>query len=130
MYSAGQLLDEHELEVYQLDDASLLINYAVSDGEKDVASFCGDRFDDIDWDCSHPTSCVEYVDNETQGECALCGSWCDWHWEERVVDEGHDEEGKYTCRTINERVPHEWYRPRYVGGVIGKYLEELQAQNG
>ena len=61
-----------------------------------------------------------------QGECAICGATCDWHYEKEVVNEGHDEDGNYTCQVEKERVPHEWYFPKKIGGIVGKYLKELQ----
>lgn len=67
--------------------------------------------DDVQIDCNHDI--VEYDDDETVGECVLCGATCDWHKEDN--GEGHQ-----------ERVPHEWYHPKKIGGIVGKYLKELQ----
>ena len=33
--------------------------------------------DDVQIDCEHDI--VEYEDDETQGECPICGAVCDWH---------------------------------------------------
>lgn len=91
-----------------------LVDFDVSDGEDNVAWVWGDRLDDVDWECSHPE--VEYVDDETQGECVLCGSWCDFRYEE-------DDQGNKVPE------PHEWYPRRSPGGLIGEYLKELEAEN-
>lgn len=67
--------------------------------------------DDVQIDCDHDY--VEYGDDETVGECVLCGATCDWHYE--VDDEGH----KYS-------VPHDWHTPEKIGGIVGRYLQELE----
>lgn len=67
--------------------------------------------DDVQIDCEHDI--VEYEDDETQGECVLCGATCDWHYE-------------YDGEWHKERVPHEWSNDEKIGGIVGKYLEELQ----
>lgn len=76
---------------------------------------------DVQIDCNHDIA--EYDDDETQGECVLCGATCDWHYEE---DDGNVEDycwkGKTPC--IDE-----WYSPKKIGGIIGKYLKELQERN-
>lgn len=66
---------------------------------------------DVQIDCDHDF--VEYDDDETQGECPICGATCDWHYEE-------DDEGNKI------RVPHEWYHPKKIGGIVGKELKRLQ----
>ena len=66
---------------------------------------------DVQIDCEHDI--VEYDDDETVGECLICGATCDWHYEE-------DDEGNKV------RVPHEWYPPKKIGGIVGRYLKELQ----
>lgn len=68
---------------------------------------------DVQIDCDH--SIAEYEDDETQGECVLCGALCDWHYAED--DEGH-----------KVRVPHEWYSAKKIGGIVGKYLKKLQEE--
>lgn len=93
-----------------------LVDFTIEDGEDNVASVWGNKPDDVDFECSHPYQCIEFgADQEEQGECLLCGSWCDWHG---VPDEdGH---------AYPE--PHEWYLRRDVGGLIGKYLKELKGK--
>lgn len=93
------------------------VDFSVRDESgNEVASVWGAKSDDVDWECSHPSGYVEYEDDETQGECPLCGSYCDWHYE---ID---GERNK-------ERVPHEWYPRQRAGGLIGKYLEELEEES-
>ena len=64
--------------------------------------------DDVQIDCGHV---VEYDDDETVGECVLCGATCDWHYEDN--GEGH-----------KEKIPHDWHRPEKIGGIVGRYLDE------
>lgn len=92
------------------------IDFTIHDEEDNVAWVYGDDHD-VDFECSHPYDCIEFgSDREEQGECLLCGAFCDYHG---VPDEsGH---------AYPE--PHEWYPRRNVGGVIGKYLDELRAKN-
>ena len=73
-----------------------------------------DPWNDVQIDCEH--GFIEYDDDETVGECPICGATCDWHWQ-TSADDGY---------TIKERVPHEWYNPKQIGGVVGEYLKELQ----
>ena len=113
---------EKELKSYGIkisqskDDDRSLIDFILQDKDTDeeYATVWGDRFDDVEWECNHPYQCIEFGDDrEEQGECLLCGSYCDWHG---VADEnGH---------TYPE--PHDWYPRRDVGGMIGKYLKELK----
>lgn len=67
--------------------------------------------DDVQIDCEHDF--VEYEDDETQGECAICGAVCDWHYEDD--GDGHE-----------VRVPHDWHMPKKIGGIVGRELAQLQ----
>lgn len=67
--------------------------------------------DDVQIDCEHDI--VEYEDDETQGECAICGAVCDWHYED-------DGDGN------SVRVPHDWHMPKKIYGIVGRELERLQ----
>ena len=87
------------------------IDFSIEDGEDNVAWVWGTDSKDVDWECNHPI--VDYDDDETVGECVLCGSYCDWH-EEVSADDGH---------TIKERIPHNWYPRQSVGGIIEKIIE-------
>lgn len=88
-------------------------DFSMSDREDNVAWVWGDDHD-LDYECNHPDDCIEYDDDETVGECLLCGSHCSWHREESA-DDGY---------TISERVPHEWCLRSEVGGLIKKIIEE------
>lgn len=80
-----------------------------------VATVWGSNpFSDVQIDCEHYAA--EFDDEDTVGECPICGATCDWHWHESA-DDGY---------TIKEPVPHEWYHPKKIGGAVGKYLKELQ----
>lgn len=113
---------EDELKAYGLglresdNPERELIDFTIEDEEDNVAWVWGSRADDVEWECDHPYQCIDFGDSiEEQGECLLCGSWCDWH---RVPEEntpGHPE-------------PHEWYPRRDVGGLIGEYLKELRGE--
>lgn len=67
--------------------------------------------DDVQVDCEHDF--VDYIDDETVGECPLCGATCYWHWE--IGDGG-----------VKCRMPHEWVQPEEIGGIIGRELKRLQ----
>ena len=111
-------LKELGLKVYESEAPDRqLVDFDVSDSEDNVAWVWGDDIDDVEFECWHPHQCIEFGDGTEQGECKLCGSYCDFHYEE-------DEEGN--------KVPeaHEWYPRRNVGGLIREYLEELREQNG
>ena len=70
-------------------------------------------YNDVQIDCEHDL--VEYDDDETVGECVLCGANCDWHYEDD--GEGH-----------RRKVPHQWYAPKAIGGVVGRELKRLQGK--
>ena len=74
---------------------------------------------DYEVECDHK---IEWGDDDERGYCVVCGKECDWHYENEVVNEGHDEDGRYTCQTVNVRVPHEWHEGD--GGIIKQYIDE------
>ena len=86
------------------------IDFEIRDSHNEIyATVWGSNpFDDVQIDCGHV---VEYDDDETVGECALCGATCDWHYEDD--GEGH-----------KDRAPHDWHSPEKIGGIVGEYLEE------
>ena len=107
-------LEEYGLAIRESDSPERqLVDFSIEDSEDNVAWVWGNRFDDIDWECNHPYQCVDFGDGKEQCECILCGSFGDYHYEE-------DNEGNKVPE------PHEWYPRREVGGMIGKYLEELK----
>ena len=115
----GEELKKYGLKLYWAerdanDPDSEPIDFDISDGEDNVAWVWGSEpFSDVQCECNHPYQCIEFGDKEEQGECILCGAYCDWHYEKD--DEGHD---------VPE--PHDWYPTKKVGGLIGKYLKHLQ----
>lgn len=91
------------------------VDFTIEDDGDSVATVWGGKPTDVDFECNHPYQCIEFGDDiEEQGECLLCGSWCDYHFED---DEGHK---------VPE--PHEWYPRRNPGGIIGKLLEEMKGE--
>lgn len=108
-------LKEYELKVRWSDnpDASP-IDFSIEDDEDNVCWVWGNSVDDVEVECDHPV--IEYDDDETVGECPVCGATCDWHW---VVsaDDGYE---------IKERVPHGWHRPEKVSGIVKEILDEMR----
>ena len=105
-------LKEIGLKVFQADspDASP-IDLSIADEEDNVAWIWGSAHD-LEWECNHPSEFIEYDDDETVGECALCGATCQWH-KEAIDDEGHI-----------GRVPHEWTPPHRLKGILGRLIDE------
>lgn len=119
MCSVSEQLKKYGLAIRENDDPNRYeVDFTVEDGEDSVAWVWGpglSKYQELapDFECNHPYQCIDFGDGEERGECLLCGSWCDYHYEED--DEGHK---------VPE--PHEWYPRRDAGGLIGKYLEELR----
>lgn len=89
------------------------VDFTIEDKDDNVAYVWGHSPSDVDWECNHPHQCIEFgSDREEQGECMLCGAWCDWHYSADEEGHGYPE-------------AHEWYPRRDVGGLIGRYLKEL-----
>lgn len=99
------------------------IDFSIEDGEDNIAWVWGSNpFSDVQIECNHPSECVIFDDDEPVGECAICGATCDCHYE---ADEGNVEDYYWSGRTL---VPHEWYPPKKIGGIVGKYLEQLRKE--
>lgn len=109
-------LEAYGLKVYESEAPDReRVDFSISDGTDNVAFVWGDSPDNVEVECDHPYECVEFgSDIEDQGECLLCGAYCDWHYEND--GEGHG---------VPE--PHDWYRPRHVKGFIKEYIEEQEA---
>lgn len=106
-------LAEYGLKIrYNDADNREPIDLSIEDGEDNVAWLWGANPHDVEWECNHPV--VEYEDDETQGECAICGSYCDWHTE-GCADESGD--------GYIERVPHNWYPRKSAGGILGEIID-------
>ena len=84
------------------------IDLSIEDDNDNVAWLWGATPYDVDWECNHPA--VDYEDDEMQGECVLCGSYCDWHY----VDDGEGHKHKE---------PHTWYPRKEAGGIIGEIVD-------
>lgn len=107
-------LKEYGLRVeYSEADDREPIDFEIRDdhGELYATVWGSNPRDDVQIDCEHDF--VEYEDDETQGECAICGAVCDWHYEDD--GEGH-----------RVRTPHDWLEPEKIGGIVGRELERLQ----
>ena len=96
-------------------------DFSISDGEDNVAWIWGDDHD-LDYECNHPSDCIEYGDDDERGQCILCGSWCDWGWEN---EEGSVEDYHWNGR---ERVPQEWYPRRDIGGLMKEIVDEMKGE--
>ena len=86
------------------------VDFAIEDGNDNVCWCWGKSADDLEVECDHPV--VEYDDDETVGECVLCGDTCDWHYETNY-DDGYK---------ASDRVPHAWHRAEKLGGILGRYF--------
>lgn len=91
------------------------VDFTIEDKEDNVCWVWGDTPSDVEWECSHPV--VKFGDVDELGECKVCGSHCEWHYEED--DEGH-----------KVRTPHEWYSLPQPRGLLGQILEILKILNG
>ena len=107
-------LKEYDLHVeYSEAEDREPIDFEIRDryGELYATVWGSEPYKDVQIDCSHDF--VEYDDDETVGECPICGATCYWHYEDD--GEGHQ-----------ERVPHEWFTPEEIGGIVGRELKRLQ----
>lgn len=110
-------LKEYRLKLHENDSPDRYeVDFTIEDSEDNVAWVWGYGLNDVEFECNHPYECVEFGDDDEQGQCMLCGSYCDWH---RVPDED----------TPGYPEPTEWYPRRNVGGLMGEYLKEMQAKN-
>lgn len=110
-------LKEYDLHVeYSEADDREAIDFEIRDnhGELYATVWGSHPKDDVQIDCTHDF--VEYDDDETVGECPICGATCDWHYESSA-DDGY---------VIQERVSHDWHTPEKIGGVVGRELKRLQ----
>lgn len=108
------ILETYGLKIRESDSPDREnVDFDITDSEDNVAWVWGDRLSDVDWECNHPYECLEIDSEDEQGRCVLCGSFCDWHTEP-------DDQGNQVPE------PHDWYPRSKVGGLIGKYLEELR----
>lgn len=94
------------------------IDFEIRDdkGDKWAEVWGSHPVNDVQIDCDHLA--VEFDDDETVGECPICGATCTWHWH-ISADDGY---------TVKEQVPDQWEKPEKIGGIVGEYLKELQAR--
>lgn len=113
-------LDKLGLTEYQSESEDREpIDFSIADGEDNVAWVWGSEpWHDVQVECNHPDNCIDWGDDDECGECLLCGSQCTWHWEESA-DDGY---------TVKERVIDRWEEPNVIGGIIGRYLDELKGK--
>lgn len=105
-------LEDYDLIYRESDNPDRLpIDFSIEDGNDNVCWVWGTP-DNIEWECDHIEP--DYDDDETVGECPLCGAVCEWHYETNY-DDGYK---------ASERVPHSWHRPEKVGGIINKIIKE------
>lgn len=120
-------LKEYGLHLRELDSPERLpIDFYIEDDEDNICWVWGADAGSVDIECNHPTECIEYGDDDEQGECKLCGAKCDWHWVHDVVDDGYDADGEYYAKEGEVREITDWYYPKKVGGIVGRYLKQLQ----
>lgn len=114
-------LAEYDLKVrYNDDPDGEPIDFIIYDDEDNVAWVWGSEpFNDVQVECNHPA--YELEDEEPTAHCPICGATCDCHYEK---DEGSVEDYHWSGRQL---VPdNNWVMPKTIGGIVGKYLKELQ----
>lgn len=118
-------LEEYDLKVRYNDNPDAEpIDFEIYDDEDNVAWVWGSHpTEDIQVECNHPEQCVVFDDDEPTGYCELCGAKCECHYEN---DSGNIEDHYWNGRKL---VPHEWEEPIEPGGIIGKYLKEMENNN-
>lgn len=111
-------LKEYDLHVELGNDPDEPIDFKICDKDGEAwATVWGSRpTQDVQIECEHPA--VEFDDDETVGECPICGATCTWHWHVSA-DDGY---------TIKERIPDQWEKPKEIGGIVGKYLKDLSTR--
>lgn len=114
-----EALKEYDLHVVESTEPDRRkIDFRILD---DHNAFCaeisGDNPNDVEIDCEHPM--VEFDDDEHVGECPICGAWATWHWEESA-DNGY---------TVRDKCVDSWDYENVPGGILGKYLKDLQGDN-
>lgn len=115
------VLDKLGLKVRESDDPNRYpVDFCIEDIYDNIAWVWGNK-DDYEVECNHPS--IEYEDDDEQGRCEVCGQTCYWHYEKDIVNEGHDEQGNYTCQVARVRVPDEWHEGD--GGIIKQYVKEV-----
>ena len=112
-------LKEYDLHIVQSDKSDRCkVDFEIRD---DYNTFCaevwGDDASDMQIVCEHPA--VEFDDDETVGECPICGATCNWHWD-ISADDGY---------VVKDRMVDYWDNPAEIGGIVGKYIKQLTKEN-
>lgn len=108
-------LEEYDLRIVESEKEDRCpVDFEIRDNYN---TFCaevwGEDAEDMQIVCEHPT--VEFDDDETVGECPVCGATCTWHWD-ISADDGY---------VVKDRVVDSWEQPKEIGGIVGKYLKDL-----
>lgn len=107
-------LDQYDLRLRESDNPERLpIDFSIEDDDDNICWVWGKDIDDVEVECNHPYQCIDWDDDDTCGECELCGAQCEWHW---VAGEGN----------YKDREPHAWHMPNEASGLISKYLKSLR----
>ena len=108
----NELLKDYGLHAVRPDNAEEPIDLEIRTQRDNLCAtlWGSDPFNDIQCECDHDF--VNYTDDETVGECLLCGATCDWHWE---IEDGH-----------KRQVPHDWHMSDEIGGLLGDYIKSLK----
>lgn len=111
-------LNEYDLhaEWSEAEDREAIDFEIRDDGDTLWATVWGSEpWNDVQIDCDHPA--VEYSDDESVGECPICGATCFWHWDGYTDGDG----GVYKDRVVDQ-----WDKPEKISGIVGEYLKGLQ----
>lgn len=111
-------LKEYDLHIEYAEEPEEPIDFEIRDDKDNlVATVWGSHpIQDIQIECEHPA--VEFDDDETVGECPICGATCTWHWH-ISADDGYE---------TKDKVPDQWEQPKEIGGIVGKYLKALSTR--
>lgn len=108
-------LKEYDLHIVESEKEDRCpVDFEIRD---EYNTFCaevwGEDTEDMQIVCEHPT--VEFDDDETVGECPVCGATCTWHWD-ISADDGY---------VVKDRMVDSWEQPKEIGGIVGKHLKDL-----
>lgn len=106
-------LEQYDLHIEYAEEPEEPIDFEIRDkqGELYATVWGSNPFNDVQIDCNHDF--VEYDDDETVGECPICGATCNWHYEND--NDGH-----------RERVPYDWLTGDVISGIVGRELKRLK----
>ena len=107
-------LKEYDLHIVESEKGDRYpVDFEIRDNYN---TFCaevwGEDAEDMQIVCEHPT--VEFDDDETVGECPVCGATCTWHWDVSA-DDGY---------VVKDRIVDSWEQPKEIGGIVGRYFKK------